>query len=135
MASGFIYKFDFSIRRTNGVYTMPASILMREIVKYEEGDGVTFLLDNDETVTLLSNYTGIGSKSFAKGYLFETSFTLSEEDVERLKNNKVTAVRITYLGGHYDRELKDKKQELIMNCLNLFPDFVDASPKMRHEFL
>lgn len=119
MASGFIYKFDFQIRKVGDIYSMPANILLKEIEKYDENSGVTFLLDNDETVDLLTNYTGIGAKKFGNGYFFETSFTLNSEVVDKLKKHKITNVRIKYMDGHYDRELKSKKQELVMKCLKL----------------
>ena len=120
MASGWIYRFEFQLRRVNGEYSMPANILMQEMVKYTEDDGVTFLLDNDETVFLKTSYTGIGADCFAKGYNFSTSFLLSKDDVEKLKRHKITNVRVSYMGGHYDRELKKNKQELVKDMLNLF---------------
>ena len=101
---------------------MPANILLKEIEKYDENSGVIFLLDNDETVELKSNFTGIGSKKFDNGYFFETSFTLSNDDVIKLKEHKITNVRIIYMGGHYDRELKSKKQDLVMKCLQLIDE-------------
>ena len=120
MGSGWCEKFDFQIRRVNGIYSMPASILRSEIVKYEEGDGITLLLENGETVDLATNFTGVGGSSFANGYYFDTSFTIPTEAVEKLKANKVTDIRIRFLGGSYDRELKAKKQGLIMKMLQLF---------------
>ena len=119
MASGFIYKFDFCIRKVGDSYAMPANILLRDIEKYDEKSGVTFLLDNDDTVELITNYTGIGATKFGQGYFFETSFSLSNDDVNKLKEHKITNVRVNYMGGHYDRELKSKKQELVMKCLEL----------------
>lgn len=120
MGKGWCNKFEFCIRRTNETYSMPANILMNEIVKYTENDGVTLLLDNDETIILTTNYTGIGGDAFAQGYWFNTVFSLTNEDVEKLKTNKVVAIRVRYLGGSYDRELKKNKQELIMKSLRLF---------------
>ena len=121
IAANVTNMFSFKIRRVNGEYCMPASIVMNSVVKYQEDDGVQFLLDNNEVVTLKTNYTGIGAKRYENmGYLFSTSFNLSNDDVEKLKNNKVQTIRITYLGGHYDRDLKGKKQELISKSLRLF---------------
>lgn len=120
MGTGWCEKFDFQIRRVDGKYAMPANILRSEIVKYEEGDGITLLLDNGETIDLATNYTGVGGSVFAKGYYFETSFTIPDEAVAKLKEHKVTDIRIRFLGGSYDRELKAKKQELIMKMLKLF---------------
>lgn len=120
MGSGWCNKFEFQIRRVNGEYSMPASILMDQMVKYTENDGIVLLLEDDTTVSLTTNYTGIGADAFANGYWFHTSFSLSHEDVEKLKNNKVLSIRITYMGGHYDRDLKSNKQGLIMKSLKLF---------------
>ena len=122
LGTGWCNKFEFSIRRTDGLYTMLANILMHKVVKYTENDGVIFLLDNDDAITLKTNFTGIGGKAFGKGYWFETSFTLSDDDIEKLKNHKVTAIRINYIDGHYDREIKRNKQELIAKSLKLFED-------------
>lgn len=119
MASGFIYKFDFCIRKSGDSYVMPANILLKDIEKYDENSGVTFLLDNDDTVVLKTNFTGVGGSKFGNGYFFETSFSISDADVQKLREHKITNVRVSYLGGHYDRELKSKKQELVMKCIQL----------------
>ena len=116
---GYGESFEFQIRKVNGEYAMPANILRAEVVKYVEGDGVTFLLENGETVDLISNYTGVGGSRLGKAYYFQTSFNIPAEAVEKLKNHKVTDVRIRYMGGSYDRELKPKKQQLIMKMLTL----------------
>lgn len=115
------HQFIFCIRRVNGEYSMPATIVMDDIVKYEKGDGVIFLLGNGEIVTLETNYTGIGSSPYLNmGYSFSTNFSLTDDDVEKLKNNKVETVRVTYLGGYYDVDLKSKKSALITKSLKLF---------------
>ena len=118
--TGWVYKLELFFRRTDGAFSMPARILMKDIVKYTEDDGIMFLLDNDETVTLKTLYTGVGGEAEFKGYVFSTSFLLTDDNVEMLKNHKVVAVRINYMGGHYDKDLKGKKQELIMRSLKLF---------------
>ena len=120
MASGFSHRFEFSIQRSDNNYTMFASILLPEIVKYDESSKIYFLLENKEKVILNSNFIGLSGKKFANGYIFETSFSLSQEDVQTLKNSKVTDIRIEYMDGYYDREIKDKKQSLIQQMLELF---------------
>ena len=120
MGSGWCNKFEFCIRRINGEYAMPANILMNEIVKYTENDGIFLLLEDNSTIFLKTSYTGVGGEAFANGYWFNTSFRLSPTDVEKLKNHKVTSIRIKFMGGHYDRDLKKNKQELIMKSLKLF---------------
>ena len=119
MGSGWIYKFEFCIRKAGDSYVMPAKILLKDIEKYDENSGVTFLLDNDDIVELKTNFTGVGATNFGKGHFFETSFNINDIDVQKLKEHKITDVRVSYLGGHYDRELKGKKQELVMKCLQL----------------
>lgn len=119
MLTGFTNIFECSIRKTNGEYTMPANILTKEIEKYTEDSGVTFLLDNDDTVTLTTLYTGVSGEKFGNGYWFNTVFPLSDEDVQKLKNNKVVSIRVSYLGGHYDHDVKDKKQSVISKMLKL----------------
>lgn len=124
IAANVTNMFSLCIRRVNGEYCMPATIVMDNIVKYQEGDGVQFLLDNGEIVTLKTNYTGIGGERYGNmGYLFSTSFDLQDSDVEKLKNNKVLTVRVTYLGGHFDRDLKRNKQQVISKLLKLFDKY------------
>ena len=114
------HKFDFCIRKVENTFSMPANILMDDIVKYTEDDGVSFLLDNDEVVKLFTNYSGVGAEKFGQGYWFHTSFNMTAADVEKLKTHKVLSVRISYLGGHYDKDLKGGKQVLIQKMLKLF---------------
>lgn len=119
MAMGFTNFFSCAIRKVNDGYSMPATILMDDIVKYVEDSGVTFLLSNDETVTLRTNYTGIGSEKFGMGYLFDTSFSLSQSDVDLLKHNNIVSVRISYMGGHFDHDIKSKKQGVVAKMFEL----------------
>ena len=119
MAMGFTNFFSCAIRKVNDSYSMPATILMDDIVKYVEDSGVTFLLSNDETVTLRTNYTGIGSEKFGMGYLFDTSFSLSQSDVDLLKHNNIVSVRISYMGGHFDHDIKSKKQGVVAKMFEL----------------
>lgn len=120
MASGYSHQFNFSLKRSEDNFTMFASILLPDIVKYDESSKVYFLLENRETVILNSNYTGISGEKYANGYLFETSFSISHEDLQKFKNFKVTDIRIEYMDGYYDKEINDKKQTLIQQMLMLF---------------
>lgn len=120
MLGGYTHKFDFLIRRYNGVYVMVADILMKDIEKYTEDSGVTFLLENGETIFLNTNYTGVGSKSFAKGYYFSTSFRMSNDAILKLKQYKISDVRVHFLGGHFDKEIVETKKDLIQRMLHLF---------------
>lgn len=120
MLGGYTHKFGFLIRRYNGVYVMVADILMKDIKMYTEDSGVTFLLENGETIFLKTNYTGIGSKSFGKGYYFSTSFRMTNDDILKFKQNKITDVRIHFLGGYFDKEILETKKDLIQKMLHLF---------------
>lgn len=120
MLSGYTHRFDFTIKRYNGEYIIAADILMPEVVKYTDNDGIIFLLDNGSTIKLTTNYIGVGGDSFGNGYYFCTSFNLTKDDVSNMKHHKITDIRISYLGGHYDHQIKGKKQELIQKMLHLF---------------
>lgn len=119
LAMGYSDFFSCAIKKVNDDYSMLATILMYDIVKYVEDSGVTFLLSNDETVTLRTNYTGIGGEKFGQGYLFSTSFSLSQSDINLLKHNKIVSVRISYLGGHSDYDVKSKKQVIVAKMFEL----------------
>lgn len=119
MAMGYSNFFSCAIRKVDDDYSMPATILMDDIVKYDENSGVTFLFSNDETVTLRTNYTGIGGEKFGQGYLFNTSFSLSKLDVNLLKHNNIVSVRISYMGGHFDYDIKSKKQGIVAKMFEL----------------
>ncbi len=120
MLNGYSHRFKFIIRRAEGNYAIAASIIMPDIVKYTENDGVTFLLNNGETISLKTRYTGLGVEQYGAGYNFDTVFMVPLECVEKLKQHKITDVRVTYMGGKYDKEIEKKKQDLIQKMLNLF---------------
>ena len=120
LGTGFVYRFEFSLRKTGDKWNMPANILLKDVEKYDDDSGIILLLSNDETIILKTLYTGIGIKEFGNGHLFETCFSLSDEDISKLSKNDIKAIRIMYLGGSYDKELKGKKQGLVRSMLNLF---------------
>lgn len=119
MGTGYTNIFECAIRKVDGVYSMPASILMHDVVKYDENSGVMFLLSNDETVVLITNYIGIGAERLGNGFWFNTSFMLSPSDVEKLKNNNIISVRVNYVGGYFDYDLKTKNQGIVAEMLKL----------------
>lgn len=93
--------------------------------KYTEDDGISLLLENDEVVTLRTNFIGVSGpfrvlRPFTPGsHFFDTGFTLSKEDVELLGKYRVVEARINYLGGHQDMTIKKPKQNLLKNMLSL----------------
>ncbi len=100
-------------------------IMLPEMVKYSEGDGIILLLENSDAIRLESSYTGLSSKSAGsnRGYVFETVFMLTDEQVQLLKQYNVTDIRINYFDGSYDREIKDEKRTLIRTMLKLFDNY------------
>ena len=104
------------LRKVNDGYTLPANIYLPDVEKYVEDSGLTFLTDSGKSVALNTLYTGIsGPDSFYKNsFVFETAFKLSPEDVEILSSEEITDVIIRYLGNHFDIEVSDKKQDLII---------------------
>lgn len=120
MATGIMYSFDFNIKKAGDVWSMPASIVTKDVVKYDENSGITLLLSNGETVMLKTAYTGIAAKEFGNGHIFDTCFILSSDDIKKLSENNVTDIRISWMDGYYDRQLKAKKQDLIKKMIALF---------------
>lgn len=119
-APGYVkHRFAFSIRKNGESYSMPAFIVLSDMEKYTEDSGIILLLSNNETVELKTLYTGIGASKYDMGYGFSTCFTLTDSDVEKLKNNKIVSIRINYLGGHYDKDIKSSKQDIVSKCLKL----------------
>lgn len=119
MGVGYSNMFSCCIRKVNGEYSMPATILMNDVVKYDERSGVIFLLSNDETITLTTEFIGVGAEAFGKAYLFHTAFRLTADDVNKLKNSNIVSIRVLYLGGYFDQDVKEKKQGLVANMLRL----------------
>jgi hypothetical protein len=108
--------FNCQIRKIgDNIYSMPATIkLDKGSFKITEDDGVYFLLENDETIILRTAYTGIGT---LRG--FSTVYTLSLEDVEKLRQYRIVAIRITYIDGYYDHDIKPENQGKVMKMLQL----------------
>ena len=110
------HKFECYIERQGDLITMPALMQFdMENVSIDENSGVVFLLDNESTVTLKTAFVGDPNR-FNE---FSTSFILNEEDVKSLKEYKVKALRMVYVGGHYDSEVKEKNQDIISKMLEL----------------
>lgn len=116
--TGFMrpHKFECYIERQGDIITMPALMQFdRENVTIDENSGVVFLLDNEGTVTLKTAFVGEPNR-FNE---FSTSFILNDEDVKNLKEHKIKALRMVYVGGHYDSEVKEKNQDIISKMLEL----------------
>jgi hypothetical protein len=120
--TGTDYAFKFNIKRTNDLYCLLARIYsFGSIWGYDDNSSVILLLEDKETVSLVSNISGLGGNwdEFNKAYYFDISFILLPEDIVRLKNHNITNVHIQYMDGFYDKTIKNKKQSLIRNMLTL----------------
>jgi len=108
--------FKFCIVRKGNTIQMPSRMQFdQENVNIDEESGVILLLSNDDTVRLKTSF--IGNVDSLNG--FDTGFKLSPEDVEKLINNKVLAIRMVYVGGHYDHDVKGPNQDLISRMIKM----------------
>lgn len=114
-----------SIRNVDGTWIMPASIRLDEVQKYTEEDGITLLLENEVTIILKTLYTGIGGENAGLSinkHAFNTAFELTENDVSNLRTNKITSVRVYFLGGHKDIDCRKSQGEKVMKMIKLVDD-------------
>lgn len=116
------YRLKLKLRKAGENYMFFAEIASPEIEKYDETSGAVLLLENGETVNLITNIVGVGSRRYNFYYLFDTSFNVNQEDIEKLKKNKVTDVRLLIFDTKIDIEVKDKKQDLIQKMLGLIDE-------------
>lgn len=110
------------LRKVNNLYSIPVNIGLAEVEKYVDGSGITFLLDNGESVVLNSSYTGIGAERDPLGgdtHFFNTTLMLSDSDVDILSSHKITDVRIKYLGGTTDMSVAEKRQDMLMTMFKV----------------
>lgn len=109
--------FEFSIRRVDGEYSMPAIIWLKDDVRYGERSNIALLLDNGDLFELHSAYVGKNGRSLLKGNYFDTCFPLPAEVVEKLLVHPVTAMRINYEGGFFDADIEPGRQYVIRNLI------------------
>lgn len=116
--TGFMrpHKFECYVEKHGDVITLPSNMQFdKENVNIDAQSGVIFLLDNGETVQLYTEFIGEPNRYNE----FSTSFMLSPEQIEKLINHKIVSLRMNYVGGHYDSDVKDKNQTLVSNMLKL----------------
>lgn len=116
-----LYAVRVKIAKLDSTYYMQSLISLPKMVTYDKNSGLILLLNNNETIRLYTLYTGIGAQQipFLGNYNFETNFILSKDDVEKLKNNEVTDVRIVYLGGYYDYKVLKNRKDILQKLLEL----------------
>lgn len=119
-----------SVRNVNNEWTIPAFIELYEIEKYDENSQLIILLSNGDKVILPSLYTGIGSEDCPIGigginsnvHGFSTVFPLSKSDVDLLRENDITDVRVTTLGANHDFAINKKEQGIVKRMIKLIDD-------------
>lgn len=115
-------RLNIGVRFCNGEWLFPALIILDDCEKVIEGNGVLFLLDNGETIISTTAYTGIFESSQEPGshlWMFNTVLYIDQDDVDKLRNYKITDIRISVLGKNYDLPVDEGKQDLINRMINL----------------
>lgn len=116
-----------SLRNIDGNWTMPTFFELNDVEKYDENSQLLLLLNNGKTIILNTLYTGIGNEDCPIGiggvntnvHGFSTVFNLSNEDIDKLRNNYITDVRVSPLGHNYDFVVDKKEQELLKRMISL----------------
>lgn len=115
-----------ALRRVNDMYVLQANIFLPELEKFVDDSGVSFLTDQGKTVSLNTMYTRLGTPDslHKESYFFSTVFRLSQNDIELLHSNRITDIRIRYLGGSFDMEIPEKKRDLIIRMFNCIEETI-----------
>lgn len=116
-----------SIRRVDNEWVMPTFIELEDIEKYDDDSQMILLLSNGDKITTRSLYTGIGAEDCPIGigginshvHGFSTVFPLTELDLNLLRQNDITDVRITTLGALHDFSIGKKEQTLVKRMIEL----------------
>ncbi|MBD5421353.1 MAG: hypothetical protein HDR47_09025 [Bacteroides sp.] len=114
-------RIELAVRCVDGIVTIPCNISKTPIAKYDENSGLTLLFENGETATLSTMYTGVGGESKAMwgNNWFKTVLNVDEKDLDNLRNQKITDVRLSYFGSYQDFKLKGKERDLIKNMFTM----------------
>lgn len=81
-------------------------------IKLANGDILTLICP--KAIIGKSYYSSIGGSVDALVY-----YTISDEDIDKLKNNQLSVLRIETTEGHYDYDIPDNKSEVIKKQLIL----------------
>lgn len=123
MALNPSHRFEVSTKKVSSdsseTYALHVRILLPSIEKYDDNSYVMFLFEGGVSVQLYPNYTGVSGTKYGDGYYFETSFTIPTEFVELFKTKKISDIRVSPLKHVYDFEIDPKKQDLLINEINL----------------
>lgn len=118
-----------SLRYEDGVWSLPASVLMDKTQHFNPDCKLILRLDNGRVVTLNATTTGeaMNSERGALGVAtqirvapFETTYVgLTDEDIEDMRQYPVTNMRVTSEMTNFDYEIKGKSSDLLIRMIEL----------------
>jgi hypothetical protein len=117
---------NLALRKYGESYVLLADIKNINPIKFVEGNGIIFLLDNDSTIELKGNYKGIATKSeigsAVNAYSFTTSFDLNRDEVNTLRTHKIVGIRTSYAAGIFDGNIKKQNQSNLQLLFKMIDD-------------
>jgi hypothetical protein len=86
-----------------------------------QNDKLIFLLDNEETVTVVS--TEIQSYTNSKyGSYYDHQYRIVKDDIAKLADHDLKSIRRYTSKGYADLDIKEKKQQELKNLSKVFLD-------------
>jgi len=125
-------KFDLIVNylscramKVNTLYEIGFHILKGSTGYYaiHKGDKCYIKFDNGDIITLFSSddySSNTRYSSYGSSYESTPWFVLKQDDIDKLKNGKVTTIRIVTTVAPFDYDIKDKNSEIIKKELSLF---------------
>jgi len=126
LVSTFSLNAHFRFSLVDGYETFDLKMMRDEVFSIDKDAEVMFMLDNNDVVKVQNleyaiTCKGCGATGFqgssAEG--IQAFYTISKDDIEKMKAHKVLKVRIYTNDGYIDNDVKEKNAVKIMACLNL----------------
>ena len=121
-----------SLRYDNGVWSIPASVVMDKTQNFNPNCLLVLRLSNGGVITLNANSSGeamnsergkLGVATQTRVAPFKTVYIgLKDEDIENLRNFPITNIRVTSEMTNFDYEIKGKNSELFIRFIKLIDD-------------
>ena len=106
-----------SFKKINDKKALRLQLNSSSVFSVREGSKVMFLTDKEEPITFIFPETNISKISTMTSFYSINYLMLSEENQNRLLNEKISKIRIYYSDGYIDTDIKEKKaikfQELL----------------------
>jgi hypothetical protein len=121
------YRAEFQLcKKDTLVYLKVKMMLNNKVYSISKGDKISFLLENENVVSLYSNeYTvaGIGDGAVGYGgsanYGTETNYIITKENIKNLYSSIIKKIRIETSDGYIDEIDKRKVDLHLKKCLEL----------------